>query len=101
MRRAFEKSGFAEISGIQSGTLDGFAQWPATQNPDYAIRDSSETSYGRIGVEKTDLRFYQNTLAKQIIFDGKTASGVKVESSGLGYTLKARKEVILAAGAVS
>lgn len=46
------------------------------------------------------MQFYQNTLAKQIIFQGKTAKGVKVVSSGLEYTLKARKGVVLAAGAV-
>ena len=101
LRRAFEKTGFAEIFGIQSGNLNGFAQWPVTQNPDYAIRDSSETSYGRIAVEKTDLQFYQDSLAKRIIFDGKSANGVKLETSGLKYTLKARKEVVVAAGVVS
>ena len=54
-----------------------------------------------MAVEKTDLQFYQNTLAKQVIFDGKTASGVKLETSGLRYTLKARKEVVIAAGVVN
>ena len=101
LRRAFEKTGFAETSGILSGNLTGFAQWPATQNPDLAIRDSSETSYGRLAIEKTDLQFYQNTLAKQIIFQGNTATGVTLETSGLEYTVNARKEVIVAAGAVS
>ena len=101
LRHAFEKIGFAEIPGIQSGNLIGFAQWPATQNPDLAIRDSSETSYGRLAIEKTDLQFYQNTLAKQIVFQGKTVTGVDLETSGLRYTLKARKEVVIAAGAVS
>ena len=96
-----EKAGFTEIAGIESGSLDGLAQWPATQNPDFVLRDSSETSYGTMAVEHTDLKFYQNTLAKQIVFDGKIATGVKVESSGATYTLTARKEVILAAGAVS
>ena len=101
MRRAFERTGFAEISGIQNGNIIGFAQWPATQNPDRATRDSSETSYGRLAIEKTSLQFYQNTLAKQILFQGKTVTGVNLESSGLNYTLEARKEVVLAAGAVS
>ena len=98
---AFRSAGFKEIAGIQSGSLDGFAQWPATQNPDFAIRDSSETSFGRVAIEQGKLKCYQNTLGKQIIFDGMKAVGVKVESSGQQYTLSARKEVVLAAGAVS
>ena len=98
---AFRKAGFKEIAGIQSGSLDGFAQWPATQNPDFATRDSSETSFGRVAIEQGGLQFYQNTLAKKITFDGKNANGVVVESSGQQYTLSAKREVVLAAGSVS
>ncbi len=42
---------------------------------------------------------YQSILAKKILFDGnKTATGVVVDTQGKQYTLRATKEVILAAG---
>lgn len=93
--------GFKENGGIESGSLFGFAQYPATLNPDAQIRDSSETSFGQEAIEETTLQIYQRTLAKQILFSGKTATGVLVDTAGLSYTLSARKEVILAAGPVS
>ena len=44
---------------------------------------------------------YQQTLAKKILFSAdKVATGVRIETAGIQYTLSARKEVILAAGAV-
>ena len=93
--------GFKENGGIQSGSLIGFAQFPATLNPDAQIRDSSETSFGEQAIVETSLQIYQRTLAKQILFDGKTATGVRVVTAGTSYVLSAKKEVILAAGPVS
>ena len=43
---------------------------------------------------------YQSTLAKRVLFDrNKTATGIVVDSEGLQYTLAAKREVILSAGA--
>jgi len=92
--------GFKENGGIQSGSLLGFAQFPATLNPNAQIRDSSETSFGREAITDASLQIYQRTLAKKILFNGTTASGVRVVTADMPYTLSARKEVILAAGPV-
>ena len=97
-KNGLTKLGFKETSGIESGSLIGFAQYPATLNPDAQIRDSSETSYLQEAIQTTGLQVYQRTLAKKIVFNGKRASGVLVDTAGIAYTLYARKEVILAAG---
>lgn len=48
------------------------------------------------------MQVYKQTLATKIIFsENKTATGVSVVTGGKSYVLSARREVILAAGAVS
>jgi choline dehydrogenase len=100
--QGLRKLGFNETSQIQSGSLLGFAQFPATLTPDTQIRDSSQTSFldAAIAADSScNLQLYPNTLAKQILFDStKTATGVRVNTAGWEYVLSARKEVILAAG---
>ena len=100
-RRGLLRLGFKENGGIESGSLLGLTQYPATLNPHSQTRDSSETSFLRQAIANTGLQVYQRTLAKRIIFDGKTAVGAVVETAGVSYTLFARKEVVLAAGQVS
>ena len=97
-RNGLVKLGFQETGAIESGSLIGFAQYPATLNPDTQIRDSSETSFLQEAFQSTTLQGYQRTLAKNILFNGKIATGVLVDTAGTSYTLSARKEVILAAG---
>ncbi|KAJ5957962.1 alcohol oxidase [Penicillium vulpinum] len=100
--KGLRKLGFKETSQIQSGSLLGFAQYPATLTPDTQVRDSAETSFLVAAIEtdsNSNLQLYPNTLAQQILFDSnKTAVGVLVETTGWRYELSARKEVILAAG---
>ena len=82
-----------------NGKLNGVTFAFRTIDPKDATRSSSETSYLRLAIQETGLIIYHYTLAKKILFDGNKATGVQVESSGLPYTLQAKKEVILAAGA--
>ena len=99
--RGLSKLGFKETSQIQSGSLLGYAQFPATITPDTQLRDSAQTSFldAAIAADRSsNLQLYPNTLAKQIAFDAKTATGVRVNTAGWDYVLSARKEVILAAG---
>jgi choline dehydrogenase len=100
IRQGLIQLGFLENGEIESGSLVGFAQYPATINPQTQIRDSSETSFGQAAIASTGLQIYQQTLANQILFDGQTATGVRVVTAGLSYNLTATQEVILAAGPV-
>ena len=100
-RAGLENFGLVENSNIQTGSMLGYAQYPSGLDPDAQIRDSSETSFGQYAIGNTDLKIYPNTLAKRIIFDGKKAIGVALETATQPFTLTATKEVVLAAGAVS
>ncbi|KAL4875840.1 hypothetical protein BJY04DRAFT_210965 [Aspergillus karnatakaensis] len=95
--------GVPPVSDFNSGFLNGSAWAATTIRPHEQIRDSSETSYLQSALQRknTTLKIYKHTLALQINFDGTTATGVQVKStlSGKKYTLHARREVILSAGA--
>lgn len=100
--RGLKRLGFSETGQIQSGSLLGYAQFPATLHPDKQIRDSSQTSYLDAAIAANtfaNLQLYPDTLAKHILFAGnKTATGVHVSTAGAEYVLSARKEVIVASG---
>ncbi|KAL4966655.1 GMC family oxidoreductase [Aspergillus stella-maris] len=94
--RGLEALGIMPDTDFNSGSLNGSSWAPVTINPRNQTRDSSETSFLR---HARDLTIYPHTLAMKIDFDGTTATGVRVKSSGRRYTLSARQEVILSAGA--
>ncbi|PFH55043.1 hypothetical protein XA68_10933 [Ophiocordyceps unilateralis] len=91
--------GFVETTDFVSGELTGVQYCQNTINPDGQVRDTSFSSFLKQAVEAgAPLQVYNNTLAQRILFDGTTATGVLVNSSGLQYVLSARNEVILSAG---
>ena len=98
--RGFEALNLTAQPGFSSGRMNGYGYLAVTINPDTQIKDSSETAFLTAALNATSLRVYKNTIAKKILFDGTTATGVQVETAGLSYTLKAAKEVIVSAGVV-
>ena len=103
---SFAKIGFQEI-GIKaaldfvSGFVMGVQYNMNTIDPRTQTRSSSESSFLRLVRNDTNLQVYRNSLAKKLLFHGKLASGVLVRTAGAEYTLFARTEVIISAGAVS
>ena len=78
----------------------GSAYATFTIDPINAERSSSESSFLRAALKGTALQVYKQTLAQQILFNSnKIAIGVSVSTGGLNYTLSAKKEVIVSAGA--
>lgn len=100
---AMQQLGFPVQQDFISGNLLGAQYAPVTVRPDGQTRDSSQTSYLETSIQngRTNLKVYTHTLAKQILFDSNnTATGVRVVSgNGKPYTLNARSEVIVSAGA--
>lgn len=100
-KAAWIKLGLPVANDFVSGTLSGVQYSANTINPHGNTRDSSYTSFVRSLSDASLLHVYNNTLAKRIIFEGKTAVGAVVSSNGKEYVLSAKKEVILSAGTVS
>ena len=99
----FSKLGLKSINGFNTGNLIGFSEFTLTIDPSAGSRSSSETSFLQDAIQTSpSLHVYHRTLAKQILFSGnKTATGVRVATDSVEYTLQARKEVLVAAGVVS
>lgn len=102
-RDAWKELGVAELNDLLSGKLIGNQYSPATINPDDQTRDTSATSFLQYATTsgRGNVKVYKLSMAKRILFDGNTATGVLVSGSDSEFTLSANKEVILAAGAVS
>ena len=99
-QKALEASGMPAINGFNGGQMLGSAYTTFTIDPTNAQRSSSESSFLQVALKTSTLQVYKQTLAQQIHFNvGKTVTGVSVSTSGINYTLSAKKEVILSAGA--
>ncbi|KXX79350.1 Versicolorin B synthase [Madurella mycetomatis] len=100
---ALNEIGVPHTDDFNSGTLMGAQYCASTIRPKDQTRDSSQTSFLKDARGRRNLKIYINTLATKIVFDDdKRATGVRVESRPAGliqYTLHARREVILSAGA--
>ncbi|KAL8647900.1 MAG: hypothetical protein Q9210_005287 [Variospora velana] len=102
---ALQGVGQQAIPGFQSGRLLGSAYVLATIRPSDASRSSSESSFLQSALNTTGIKVYNNTLATKLRFSGNTATGVRVSprsAAGVArssYDLRARKEVIVSAGA--
>ncbi|KAL2812959.1 hypothetical protein BJX63DRAFT_395323 [Aspergillus granulosus] len=99
--RGFQELSLSAIRGFTSGELLGWSYILNTINPNDGLRASAKTAYlDPLVGRNLNLIIYQSTHAKQILFtDNTTASGVRVNSEGQEYTLSARNEVIVSAGA--
>ncbi|KAK5724901.1 hypothetical protein LTR17_013484 [Elasticomyces elasticus] len=86
--------------GFNSGELIGHGYVTVTIDEETQERSSSQTAYLDLALMTTQLYLYTHALAKRILFDSnKTATGVVVESEGVSFTISARKEIVLSAGA--
>ncbi|KAF2211822.1 hypothetical protein CERZMDRAFT_98256 [Cercospora zeae-maydis SCOH1-5] len=95
-----ESIGLRRQPGSSSGTLDGYAAWQYTVDPETGLRSSAESSLLQQAFGRPSLTTYINSQARNIVFNGTRATGVNVTINGqYPFVLSARKEVISAAGA--
>lgn len=91
--------GIPEAEDFNSGTLMGHQFTMMTIRPYDQTRSSSEAAFLLYDNHVEKMTIYQNTLAKRILFDEhRRAIGVRA-SQWWDFTVKARKEVIISAGA--
>lgn len=97
---AFSSIGLKQISGFASGVLDGFGWWSFTIDSQTGLRSSAEASFLAEAFGRPGLTTYINAQARNIIFENGTATAVNVTNYGMRpFTISARKEVIVSAGA--
>lgn len=97
MEGALNGIGIQSVQDFNSGELLGAQYCSSTIDPSGQARDSSQTSFLDAAKDRANLKVYQATLAKKIVFnEDKRATGVVIST---GATISARSEVILSAGA--
>lgn len=97
---AFSSIGLKPLPGFVSGDLDGYGWWQFTIDAATGLRSSAESSFLSQAFGRPGLTTYIDALAKNIIFDNGTATGVNITNYGIRpFTLTARKEVIVPPGA--
>jgi choline dehydrogenase len=100
VQKGLAEIGIAPTRGFTSGTLNGSAYVMETIDAKTQTRESSETAFLRPAMARGNVIVFQQALAKTIVFDAqKRATGVVVDTAGKRYTLSAKREVILSAGA--
>lgn len=99
-QRAFVAIGLPISSkGFNSGSLAGKSSWiPSTIDPVKGERSSSQTSFLRQAIDKSNIFVYTQAQATKILFNSTAAHQVNVTTRGVSYVISARKEIILSAG---
>ncbi|GAB1204290.1 hypothetical protein APSETT445_002940 [Aspergillus pseudonomiae] len=100
MSRGMEAIGINQTQEFNLGSLMGAQYCASTISPQNELRSSSQSAF-LASIKTPSLTTYSNTLAKQVLFDkNKKATGVRVKGPlGNIFTLSAKKEVIISAGA--
>ncbi|TEY47566.1 hypothetical protein BOTCAL_0304g00010 [Botryotinia calthae] len=102
MEGSLGEIGINDIQDFNTGSLMGKQYCSSTIDPSSQKRESSQTAYYDSTVQKrSNLKVYSLTTAQKVLFDNnKKATGVRVASLGIiPFTINARKEVIMSAGA--
>ncbi|KAK7183471.1 hypothetical protein DPSP01_010576 [Paraphaeosphaeria sporulosa] len=103
LEKGLQSVGMKRTLGFSSGDLMGYHYSQSTIRASDQTRSSS-ASYvyqAKAGSTGKRLKVYTQTMVKKIVFNGKKATGVKASLIGAlpTYNIKARKEVVLSAGA--
>lgn len=93
-----EHAGFRRSENMNDGDLSGVIGYE-TMNFDGDQRRSSYVAFVKEAAAK-NLTISERTLALRIVFEGTRAVGVEVEQYGQRRIVRARREVILCAGAL-
>lgn len=102
MQGGLNEIGIPTVDDFNSGSLLGCQYCSTTIDPSTEKRESSQTAFltEAASANMNNLKIFTLSMAKSIVFDAnKKATGVKVKTLLLSFTLKATKEVIVSAGA--
>lgn len=96
---AGEACGLARNPDFNGASQEGVGIYQITTRG--GLRCSAATAFLYPAMKRANLRVLTKVLATRVLFEEKRASGVEILQGGQRRTLKAKHEVILAAGAVN
>lgn len=92
------EAGYPACPDYNGPSQGGFG--PMQMNVEGGVRASTARAYLKPAAKRPNLSVFKNTLTEKIVLDGKRAAGITARRNGQTVHLKARKEVILSAGAI-
>ncbi|KKY32512.1 putative glucose oxidase [Diaporthe ampelina] len=107
-QKTWESLGYGVTEDVNSGDVHGFGTAPMTVQRDAHLRDDAGTAYYHPVKKRQNLVLLPGTVRKVNWKDGHGDPEATIQAAGIEYvtsdqqvrTLKARKEVILAAGVI-
>jgi choline dehydrogenase len=97
--KAAEQAGYPITQDINGFQQEGFGRLDMTVGA--GRRSSAANAYLRPAMRRANLLVRTHALATRIIFEGRQARGVAYRRGGEDHVAKARREVILAGGAIN
>lgn len=95
---AFARAGVPTVEDFDDGCCEGYGYFDA--NIDRGRRVSAATAYLRPQIRRGRLRLVTGALAGRIVFEDGRARGVEFRQDGRTRVVRARRGVVLAAGAI-
>ncbi len=95
---ACEEAGYRKIEDYNDGNPEGAAHLQLTTSR--GLRCSAAAAYLNPAKRRTNLRILTGAIATKIVFDGKRAAGVEFLLGNERRAARARREVLLCAGAI-
>lgn len=96
---AAKQAGYPETADINGYQQEGFGRMDMTVS--HGQRWSAAIAYLKPAMSRPNLEVRTGVLAKQILFDGHRATGVRYLRGGQELEVQARREVILAGGPIN
>jgi choline dehydrogenase len=97
--RAGEQLGLARNADINGASNEGVAINQITTRD--GLRESASTAYLRPALARKNLRLETNAHVTRVLFEGARADGVAYRQNGQEKLCRARREVVLAGGAIN
>ena len=96
---AGRQAGYAATTDINGYRQEGFGRMDMTV--DGGRRASAANAYLRPAQSRANLSVRTHSLVTRVLFEGRRAVGVRIARGGAEHDVRARREVILAAGAIN
>ena len=96
---AGRQAGYGATPDINGFRQEGFGRMDMTV--DHGVRASTANAYLRPAQSRANLSVWTHALATRVLFEGRRAVGVRVVQGGAERSVRARREVLIAAGAIN
>jgi choline dehydrogenase len=96
---AGREAGYAHTADVNGFQQEGFGWLDMTVGR--GRRCSAANAYLRPAMRRGNLAVYTQALATAVVFEGRRAVGVRYQRGGGAHEVRARREVILCAGAIN